>query len=129
MLMATLTTGLNTLEIGSTAWREIVNADLELLDVRTILSGTLAARPSTASTPRFYYATDSGQLFFDTGLAWRLLAGGATGVSNYTASFTLALADASGVTINAASLAITAQHGAVTLVKAVSDAWDLFGDL
>ncbi|MFN8623369.1 MAG: hypothetical protein U0869_21745 [Chloroflexota bacterium] len=52
-------------------------ADLaDTLDVAALaLQGTLAARPaSTVGTPglqgRLYYATDTGDLFYDTGTAW-----------------------------------------------------------
>lgn len=33
-------------------------------------SGTLANRPAFGNPPQFYYATDSKQLFYDTGSAW-----------------------------------------------------------
>src|SRR3954465_5281572 len=33
-------------------------------------TGTNAARPAAGTVGRFYFATDTGQLYFDTGAAW-----------------------------------------------------------
>lgn len=37
---------------------------------RTILVGTLAARPAAGTADRFYWASDTNELFRDTGTAW-----------------------------------------------------------
>lgn len=75
--MALLPNGLETLEIGVVTWREILNGNFTKLDQRCILSGTLAARPVFGSSPRFYYATNTGQLFYDSGASWVLVSGAA----------------------------------------------------
>jgi hypothetical protein len=51
--------------------RDIGNLAADL-DPKTVIfsQGTLASRPAAAITGRFYYATDNGLLYYDTGSAW-----------------------------------------------------------
>ena len=46
---------------------------------REITQGTLAARPAASIEGRWYFATDTGQLFADTGAAWTEVAARALG--------------------------------------------------
>lgn len=41
----------------------------------SFLSGTFASRPAFGTSGRFYFATDTKQMFYDTGSAWRDLTG------------------------------------------------------
>lgn len=41
----------------------------------SFISGLLSARPAASLSGRFYYATDTKELFYDTGAAWRSLTG------------------------------------------------------
>lgn len=41
----------------------------------TFISGTFASRPAFGTSGRFYFATDTKQMFYDTGSAWRDLTG------------------------------------------------------
>lgn len=50
---------------------------------RTILVGTLAARPAAGTADRFYWASDTGQLFRDTGTAWQEVMPGANHASRH----------------------------------------------
>jgi hypothetical protein len=46
------------------------NAITAYINAREIGSGSLAGRPTAGVSGRFYFATDVGILFFDTGAAW-----------------------------------------------------------
>lgn len=70
---------LESLEIGATAWPNILNANTVNIDEGLIRRGTLASRPAFGTANRLYYSTDTNELFYDTGSAWVLVAdGGAT---------------------------------------------------
>jgi len=74
--MAILTHGLETLEIGATTPREIINANLQDLDTNRIFTGPIGSRPAAGDGDRFYYATDEQVLYYDNGGSWETVAGG-----------------------------------------------------
>lgn len=52
-----------------------LNAQISPIVNGLITSGTLASRPAFGTADRFYYATDTKQLFYDIGTAWDLVGG------------------------------------------------------
>jgi len=65
----TLPHGLKT-SVPASAYKTEYDENLTLLDKNRISTGTLAARPSAGTAERFYYATDTGDLYFDDGATW-----------------------------------------------------------
>jgi len=70
---ATLPHGLKTSAFGS-QYKTEYDANLALLDPDRITSGPLAGRPAAGLAKRFYFATDTGALYYDNGAAWMLSA-------------------------------------------------------
>jgi hypothetical protein len=86
---------------GSTTWREFINSMLALIDQRIIASGT--SLPTVGTSSKYFYRTDTNQLFYDNGSAWCWVAGNRS-INTYTAAITLTLADANTrVRINSSS--------------------------
>jgi hypothetical protein len=50
------------------------NVIRDYVNDREITSGLLSARPAAATAGKWYFATDTAQLFFDTGSAWTTVA-------------------------------------------------------
>lgn len=56
---------------------------------RLVLQGTFASRPSFGTAGRYYHATDTGIMYYDTGSAWDTVGdGGAAEVNDLTAAVT-----------------------------------------
>ncbi|HBF34526.1 TPA: hypothetical protein DDW35_08175 [Candidatus Sumerlaeota bacterium] len=86
---------------GSTTWREGINANLQTIDQAIIASGT--SLPTVGTSSKYFYRTDTGQLFYDTGSAWRWISGNRS-INTYTTSITLALSDSNArVRVNSSS--------------------------
>ncbi len=65
----TLPHGLKTSAFGS-QYKTEYDGNLALLDPDRITSGLFANRPAPGTAKRFYYATDNGNLYYDSGTAW-----------------------------------------------------------
>ena len=74
--MANLIHGLETLEIGATTWREILNYNLDELDPNRIFVGLAEARPEAGSEGRFWFSSDTALLYYDDGESWIRISGG-----------------------------------------------------
>jgi len=68
--MAILTHGLETIEVGATGWRTILNTNLTALDPGRFTSGLFASRPAAGTANRYYFATDTLKIYYDTGVVW-----------------------------------------------------------
>jgi len=66
---STLAHGLKKSVPGS-AYKTEYDENLTLLDKNRVSTGTLAARPSAGTAERLYYATDTGDLYYDDGANW-----------------------------------------------------------
>jgi hypothetical protein len=93
--------------------RSEFDADHAALDDLTAidLQGTLAARPAFGIRGRYYYATDVGKLYRDTGTAWVEIPVGTTGG---TAPTTQAFGDAPAAGADANPASATHRHGMPT---------------
>lgn len=56
-------------------WGDFLNNTLDDLDVEVIQKETLANRPAAGTADRWFLATDTKTLFYDTGTAWETIIG------------------------------------------------------
>lgn len=74
--------GLETIELGSTAWRQIINFNLEQLDSNRIYNIDSTNLPTSGfKAKRFFYTNDTHKLYYDNGLSLVELIGGSGGGS------------------------------------------------
>ena len=78
--MPDLPNGLERLLPGDITWREVMNDNIARLDRAWIDRGLASERPDSAATghARFWYATDTNVLSWDTGSGWIDVADGST---------------------------------------------------
>jgi hypothetical protein len=96
------------------------NADQDQLELLTAIDvqGTLAARPAAGTRGRYYFATDNGILYRDTGVAWVTLNPPASAIpfAATSAPTTMAAGDSAGIGADTTHFALADhRHGAVTL--------------
>lgn len=65
--------GLKKQDKGDNDWHQALNQTLDIIDQKLIETGARADRPDSGNDPQLYYATDTRELFFDTGFEWKLL--------------------------------------------------------
>lgn len=76
----TLNNGLNTIELGSTNWRNILNIDLEILDKnRFFIVNTTAELPTSFKGNRFFLNLEDSTLKYDNSIELIDIAGGGSG--------------------------------------------------
>jgi hypothetical protein len=77
-----------------------------------IMQGTFAGIPAFGSAGRIYFATDTGQTFYDSGSAWVDVsdAGVVTSVAGRAGAVTLAESDIASLTADLAAKATMTRH-------------------
>lgn len=56
-------------------WGKILNSNFEEVDLKMIIRGPLADRPPAGTEGRLFLATDEGNVYYDTGSSWGIVAG------------------------------------------------------